>query len=228
MAPTVRAFNVTGQEGNSPANNTVTKPTGTTSGDLLVAVIATDETSNTWLTYPSGFAEPATNGKSTQTATQPKFQVATKVAGGSEPASYAFPIPAFMSNIVWLFAVQGVTGTAIVVPSVVQRATTASCVAPSITYATHQATDPLVITAHAAIVEYTARTFSTPSGMSTAGGAINGAWMYGAAFSIALTGNVDSTARTSTISAAEPNTGLSLVIGSPAAPATPKGLFRQF
>src|SRR5688500_4759584 len=218
MAPTVRSFNVTGQEGNSPANNTVTKPTGTTTGDLLVAVIATDETSNTWLTYPSGFAEPATNGKSTQTATQPKFQVATKVATGSEPASYAFPIPSFMSNIVWLFAVQGVTGTAIVVPSVVQRATTASCVAPSITYATHGATDPLLITAHAAITEYTARTFSTPSGMSTAGGAINGAWMYGAAFSIALSGNVDSTARTSTISAAEPNTGLSLVIGSVAAP----------
>lgn len=228
MAPTVRAFNVVGQEGNTPANNTVTKPTGTVSGDLLVAVIATDETSNTWLTYPSGFAEPATNGKSTQTATQPKFQVATKVAGGSEPASYDFPVPSFMANIVWLFAVQGVTGTAIVVPSVVARSTTATSTAPDITYATHGATDPLVITAYAAITQYTATTFSTPTSMATAGGAINAQWMYGAGFSIALTGNVGSSARTSTIGAAFPNTALSLVIGTPAVAAAPKRLFLPF
>lgn len=228
MAPTVRAFNVVGQEGNSPSSNTVTKPSGTASGDLLVAVIATDETNNTWLTYPSGFAEPATNGKSTQTSTQPKFQVATKVAGGSEPSSYAFPIPSFMANIVWLFAVQGVVGTPIVVPSVVARSTTATSTASDIPYATHGATDPLVITAYAAITEYTARTFTTPTGMSTAGGAINAAWMYGAAFSIALTGNVGSSARTSTISAAEPNTALSLVIGSTPVAGPPKQLFRPF
>lgn len=228
MAATVRAFNVVGQEGNTPASNTVTKPTGTASGDLLVAVIATDETSNTWLTYPSGFAEPATNGKSTQTSTQPKFQVATKVAGGSEPANYAFPIPTFMANIVWLFAVQGVTGTPIVVPSVVARSTTATSTASSVTYATHQAANPLVVTAYASISQYTATTFTTPTSMTTAGGNVNAAWMYGAAFSIALTGNVDSGTRTSTVNPVFPNTGLSLVIGSVATATAPKKLFLPF
>lgn len=228
--PVVRAVAVSAQEGNSPASNTVTKPTGTASGDLLLAVIATDETSNTWLGLPSGFAELAVNGRSTQTATQPKFQVAYKFAGGSEGASYAFPVPAFMANIIWLYAITGVTsGSEIVYAGTVARGSSTACAAPSIAYATHGGTDPLVITGHAAVVEYSNRTFSTPTGMTSRGGNLDAEWMMGAGFSIGLTGAVASGSRSSTISASEPWTALSVIVAEGfVAPTAPTRMFLPF
>ena len=128
-----------------------------------------------------------------------------------------------MSSITWLFALQGCTANTIW-KSAVARGTVAASVSPNITAATHGGTDPLVFDLVAAITEYTARTFSTPSGMTARGGAINGAWMYGAGFSLGLSGAVDSVARTSTISAAEPWTACAVVVADPPAATYKKGL----
>lgn len=228
MAAAIRAVSTKAQEGNSPATTTVTKPTGTASGDLLIAVIATDETSGQWLGHPAGFVEITNGGRSSESATQPKFQVASKFAGGSEGASYAWTVPAFMASCIWLYAITGVTSGGVITRATIARGTTAACAAPSITYATHGGTDPLVITAHAAIVEYANDTFSTPSGMTAQGAVVDAEWMNGAGFSIALSGNVDSAARTSTINIAEPWTALSLVIAETISATGPRRLFRPF
>lgn len=65
---------------------TVAKPSGTASGDLLVAIWgirASKSSAN--LTLPSGFSETVIEG-----GQNPTLQISYKVAGGSEPANYTF------------------------------------------------------------------------------------------------------------------------------------------
>lgn len=65
---------------------TLTKPTGTVSGDILIFVVTQDDTTNTF-TWPSGFTE-FTASPQTSTADAQRMRGAWKVAGGSEPANY--------------------------------------------------------------------------------------------------------------------------------------------
>lgn len=69
---------------------TVTKPPGTTSGDVLIACLAQNEQS---VTLPSGFTlvEQATGGTTTNTFSGHMYR---KTAGGSEPADYTFSVGA--------------------------------------------------------------------------------------------------------------------------------------
>jgi myo-inositol-hexaphosphate 3-phosphohydrolase len=67
------------------STTTVTKPTGTVSGDLLVAITFSDS-DGTWLTAPAGFTQQGANGSSAAGY----GRVFTKAAGGSEPANYTF------------------------------------------------------------------------------------------------------------------------------------------
>lgn len=62
---------------------TVNKPTGTTSGDLLIAVMSAGSNNQTW-TGDTGWTEAADSGL------LPDLRVAYKVAGGSEPSTYTF------------------------------------------------------------------------------------------------------------------------------------------
>lgn len=218
MTVAVRSFETGASEG---TGSTVTKPSGTVDGDYLLAIVASDETNNQWVGLPSGFVE-IVDSRISQSATQPKFQVATKPAL-SEGANYGFTVPVFMSSIVWLFAITGCTASTIF-KSAIARGTVAGSVSPNITAATHGGIDPLVFDCVAAITEYTARTFSTPSGMTSRGGNLNGAWMYGAGFSVGLSGAVDSVARTSTISGAEPWCACAVVAADPPAAGYVKGL----
>ena len=64
------------------ASLVINKPTGTVSGDTLVAVMA-DQNGSTW-TGASGWTERVDQGAS------PGFRVAMLTAGGSEPSSYTF------------------------------------------------------------------------------------------------------------------------------------------
>lgn len=223
----IRSASSNGQEGNVPVTNTVTKPAGTLDADFLVGILASDETAGQWVGMgTTGFTE-ITGLRSSESATQPKFQIASKFAS-SEGASYPFAIPTFMSTLLWLFAIPGVPAGAQILSASYGAGTVAASVAPDIPYATHLITDPLLITAHAAVTEGTARTFTTPAGMTVRGSApVVGSWLYGEAFSLELAGNVGSTARTSTISAAEPWRTCSLVIGIPP-PSTNRGLFLPF
>jgi hypothetical protein len=225
MAATIRSVAGTSQEGNSPATNTVTKPAGTADLDWLVAILATDESTNEWLGFGStGFVENMAL-RSTEVAARPKFQIATKFAS-SEPANYAFSVPIFMSSMIWIFAIQGVTSGSEQISATYGVGSSTSCTAPDVPYATHGITDPLLITSHAAITEGTNRTLSTPAGMTQQIATIMDAeWMMGRAFSLGLSGNVATGARTSTISATEPWRSLSLVLGSAPGPTYKKGLF---
>lgn len=69
---------------------TLTKPSGVVSGDLLVLAVqvTNNSTAGSWgsVTWPSGFTEQA--GIGADPSAWNKLLVATKVAGGSEPANY--------------------------------------------------------------------------------------------------------------------------------------------
>ena len=64
---------------------TLNKPTGIVAGDLLIAILYVQCANQTILTPPAGWVSKGDNtGESSIT----KAQVWTKIAGGSEPASY--------------------------------------------------------------------------------------------------------------------------------------------
>lgn len=102
---------------------TINKPTGTAEDDLLVAVLmsdggVSDETG--WTTQESG---TTTGGYG--------FKVMTKIAGGSEPASYEFDIttaPANMAGIILAYS-----GADTTTPIDVDGSTMDSSTAPSVT-----------------------------------------------------------------------------------------------
>lgn len=71
-----------------PSNGTVTctKPTGTTTNDVIIAFLAQNEQT---VTLPSGFTLIAENSGSTDTFSGHAYY---KVCGGSEPADYTFSV----------------------------------------------------------------------------------------------------------------------------------------
>lgn len=70
----------------SNSSSTVTTPTGTASGDLVVIIITVAQSSPLVVTGPSGFA--TANSYDTGAGDVVKY-IFTKTAGGSEPASYS-------------------------------------------------------------------------------------------------------------------------------------------
>lgn len=85
-APSYRAHVAEYKFGNPTV--TLTKPTGTSSGDVLQAAFVTNDASRTLDTLPSGWSLLANVGDAT--APSGRMWVVKKVAGGSEPASYEF------------------------------------------------------------------------------------------------------------------------------------------
>jgi hypothetical protein len=70
---------------------TITKPTGTASGDILVFVICNDSNTTPAPSWPTGFVE-ITGSPQHSTADGMYFSAAIKVAGGSEPANYTVTV----------------------------------------------------------------------------------------------------------------------------------------
>ncbi|MDB5186710.1 MAG: exported protein of unknown function [Candidatus Saccharibacteria bacterium] len=123
-APTVRSFSTAGTP-------TVTKPSSIVAGDLLVIVYATDSGDITSMTMPSGFTEivAITNGNGAG-----HLKVATKVATGSEPASYVVGTPSNASVRLDVLSVQDVeTSVAPAVASALTASSSTTHVAPSVT-----------------------------------------------------------------------------------------------
>jgi hypothetical protein len=85
MAITQRGSAVTGPGNSSSTTLTLTKPTGVVSGDLLVAVVSAIGSGST-ITGPSGWTEIDTS----TSAGGLKASLWAKIAGGSEPANYAW------------------------------------------------------------------------------------------------------------------------------------------
>jgi hypothetical protein len=219
---TIRAVSTGASEG---AANVVTKPTGTANLDRLVAIVCSDETVGEFTIPPAGFNLVVA---STEVAGCPKYRIFEKTAGASEPASYTWDVSVFMATFVWLYALSA-NQTNLVFGANFGSGTSTACLAPSVLAATHGGTDPLVLTAHSAVTEYTARTFTTPTGMTARGALLNNNWMRGAGFSLAtLTGAVATADRTSTISGSEPWRSCNLAVAQAPVSAYKRKLFLPF
>lgn len=80
------AFRAAASNSGSANNLTVTKPTGTASGDILLAFWTNAGSNTSTITWPSGFTEEANASQASPDTTT--IRCASKVAGGSEPADY--------------------------------------------------------------------------------------------------------------------------------------------
>lgn len=72
-----------GNNGGTTGIATIPAPTSITAGNILIALITTDGGSS--INLPTGFSSITTGASS-----GPRFQIASKVAGSSEPGSYGF------------------------------------------------------------------------------------------------------------------------------------------
>ena len=180
--PVFRAVSALATYGSN--NAAIAKPAGVVSGDVLIAIITLGaKASTTWETgsrVPAGWVklqeDPNTNVFTTQTT------IFYKVAGGSEPASYAFDF-GNQGGSAAILAYSGVSTTTPINASaqLVNTPASTSYTAPSITTTL---TDSLLLTMHARRNGSTTATYTTPSGMTA-----RAAWantLSGGAFDLGL------------------------------------------
>ena len=87
----------------------ITKPSGTASGDAVILFVTLDGSSGTTITQPSGFTlggDQFMSGPDTQRAVWYH-----KIAGGSEPATYDFTFSASSTGLGAAVAVSGADAT---------------------------------------------------------------------------------------------------------------------
>ncbi|MFC5996960.1 hypothetical protein ACFQE5_22370 [Pseudonocardia hispaniensis] len=217
MAIAVRATSTQWGEGVSSVN--VTKPTGTTSGDLLVAVQFCDYSASTGsaMTAPAGWTQAGSTASTPGGSFHPVGKVWYKVAGGSEPSSYTFGSSSSSSSVISVLALSGAdTSTPIrVVPSWSTGSAGTSHVAPSIPVGSGQADGDLLLCAAASDYYDSGRgnSYSPPSGM-TERTDISAQFTYTSVASLALTGTGATGTKTFTAnrSSQDPYRSLSLVI----------------
>lgn len=111
-----------------------TKPSGTASGDVLVAICWQDSDGSGGianLTAPAGWTQTGSN--ITSTSTSPIGKVFYKVAGGSEGSSYSFGLASGSSAVIFVLAFSGAnTASPIAVAATAGTGTGTSQGAPSI------------------------------------------------------------------------------------------------
>lgn len=193
MAAAIRWFATGVQEGTTV---TVTKGAGTITGDRLVVIMMDDETSgHPTPSTPQGVGTSWTTlSSSTTDGTLPEGQVFEwKVTDAANlPASWTFTPAGFESSAVWVVCISGLDPSSVINVGWASGTLPASpagsrlVTAPSVSGYT--GSDPILLTAHTMIVQNANPTLSTPSGMSTMGGALDGQWMMSAGFSQQLTG----------------------------------------
>jgi hypothetical protein len=160
-APSGIAVRSTSFGTNSGATTSVAAlPTGTVSGDFLLAFTATDpDGPASALTAPAGWAQTGPDSNVTSAMHARTFW---KVATGSEPATYTFGATAASDGVVCVVAFTGVdTNTPIAVASTYGASATAAtaAVAPTTT-----GTDTYFLVC--GFTSQNAGTFSTPTGMT--------------------------------------------------------------
>jgi hypothetical protein len=137
--------------GTSATNNvTVTKPSGVASGDLLIAVMATDAAA-TWsegVSWTSRLSQVA----------EPSLKIATRIAGGSEGANYTFNSGVAVPTSVQIFAFRGAAWDAI--GTIATLSNTGSLVLTTVTLTGN------LLFGVIATSQYPFQGHSTPSGMT--------------------------------------------------------------
>lgn len=218
MAVAVRSASIANANGTSTL--AVTKPSGTASGDLLVAIVWADSDAvQTAITAPTG-SPVWTQAGSTIPATSPTSpggKVFWKAAGGSEGSSYTFGISSAASTVIHMFALTGAdTTTPIRVVPTVASGTTAAVVAPTITSGSGQTSGDLLVCSFG--VQGGTNSFSTPSGMTDTFGAVTTdnttTWVSGESAVLALSGTGATGTKTSTSTITPTNSwrALSMVV----------------
>lgn len=170
----------------------VTKPTGTTEGDLMVAFIMVGSSGVT-PTYPSGWTQATLDTTGANSGA-----VAYKIAGASEPSDYTFTLGGSFGRTVQITTIRNVRNLTV---GTYDEGSDDTLVAPSIT-----ATEGILLAWFGA--EGTPSRDSAPSGMTlgvqTTGGPI--CWTYYQTVSSGSTGN-----KTLTIS--DPQDNRSILVG---------------
>lgn len=105
---------------------TLSKPTGTASGDMLVAAVFTR--SDITITPPTGFTQRMLN-----THADGSFGIYTKMAGGSEPASYDFDLDAYERFTAIMLAYQNAPALDVAGTDTIDKENTTTIIADSIT-----------------------------------------------------------------------------------------------
>jgi hypothetical protein len=118
------------QNGAGATSLTINKPAGVVAGDVMVAAVGAN--GNTSITAPAGWSS---TGLSNATAWSNTgwIQVAFKVAGASEPASYSWPLGTTRVGAGTIVDYIGVDNAAPIQTSAVGTGTTSPAVAPTIT-----------------------------------------------------------------------------------------------
>lgn len=135
----------------------ITKPSGTASGDLLFAAIASDDFNIS--SAPSGW----TLIRNTLSSYANRLLTYYKVAGGSEPADYTWTFSASTDLTGAVLAYTGLTSTPLDVENVQENASSTSVTAPSITVTNN---DSLLIFVGSTNEDNDATTYTPPSGMT--------------------------------------------------------------
>ncbi len=197
MAITVRTPTVTNAGFGNNAT-TIAVPSGTTSGDLLVAILQVSKESTAAPTTPTGFAQigsTATAG----TGANGVSKVCYRFASGSEPASYTVSSTGGGTMVPFMFALVGVDTTTPFDASPVWVTTTA---AGSVTTTV---AGSVLLTCHAVLSSTAPSSWTAPTGMTAgatgrSGNYENAAVFYQTISNAGSTGTRTATANGSSVS----------------------------
>jgi hypothetical protein len=190
-------------------------PAGTVAGDLLVAIQTSDlNGSQAAMTAPTGWTEAGSSGR----LGTGFMKVWTKVATGSEPASYSFLDETDSQGSAVIVAVTGQDPAAplVATPSFNNGTDSTAHTAPAVT----GATGGILITAHLAGTGGTTRTYSaSPAGMALVRQSTlsTGANILTAVYQQGLVGTAITDAKTATVSASTSWVTMALVVTPDAA-----------
>lgn len=196
------------------------KPTGLTTGDLMVAIQVSDKGGDlASMTAPSGWT---LLGSQEGDTTNCHVKVWSKVATGTDAAAstFAFPDSTGADCAVGLLAITNGTfdqNQTITPVFTVNNTAAAAMVAPAVT----GTNGGLLICGYAAETDGTARTFTPPSGMTERVDVTpaSSPWVALEVATLALTSSGSTGTKTATCSGAEPSVTVSLVIDPPPAAA---------
>ena len=138
----------------STVNMTVTKPTLTASGDMMLVYIVAN--SGETISVPAGWTKVSDVVSGSR-----RLIVANKIAGGSEPASYAFPVSSSSGRRWWFSVYRGVSSVLVGALGAGTNGAS-SAVAPAIT----MPADGILVSAHSVLSGGANRTVTVaPSGV---------------------------------------------------------------
>ena len=208
---------VAASEDDRGTTNTVvpTPPSGYQSGDLLLAIHASDKRGTlASMTAPSGWTEISNASRSDVGF----IKVWKKTATSSEPATYSFPDSTSAHCDIVIVAVRGFDPSQplLVTPTWSNGASSTTHPAPSVT----GASGGLLVTAHMAGTSGTTRSYTSgPSGMTIAQDSTlsSGAYILEAVYYQALSSSAATGSKIATCSASTPYITMSLVVQQPSA-----------